>query len=102
MEKDATICKNNEADDRIWQVDQREKKYQGCIQIFKVFVICNKTKRLSSHRYPLKERMMDRMVSYIDLLQQSPPPSRTDDELKPQTSSRLAQCKWSWNNKKAS
>ena len=44
---------------------------------------------LSPHRRPLKDRMRDKTVSYIDLLRPGPPPSRRDDE----TSRRLAKRK---------
>ena len=52
-----------------------------------------KMKRLSPHRLPLKERMKDRTISYVDLLQPDPLPPRTDDEWKPQSSRRLARRK---------
>ena len=36
---------------------------------------------LSPHRRPLKDRMRDKTVSYVDLLRPDPPPSRRDDEI---------------------
>ena len=37
-------------------------------------------KILSQHCLPLKERMKDQMISYIDLLRPDPLPQRMDDE----------------------
>jgi hypothetical protein len=47
-------------------------------------------KGLSPHRRPLKDRMRDKTVSYVDLLRPGPPPSRRDDEKKSEASRRLA------------
>ena len=35
---------------------------------------------LEPHHLPLKDRLKDKTVSYIDLFQPSPPPSRRDDD----------------------
>ena len=43
-------------------------------------------RRLSPHCRPLKNRMRDKTVFYVDLLRPGPPPSTRDDE----TSRRLA------------
>jgi hypothetical protein len=48
-----------------------------------------KRRGLSPHRLPLKERMKDRTISYVDLLRPNPPPPRFDTRRKPQSSTRL-------------
>ena len=35
---------------------------------------CERMKGLSLHRRPLKDRMKDKMISYVDLLRLGPPP----------------------------
>ena len=57
---------------------------------FRNFSFCERMKILSLHRYPLKDRMEDKNVFYADLLRLGLPPSRTNDEIKPQASKRLA------------
>ena len=52
-----------------------------------------KMKRLSFHRLPLKERMKDRTISYVNLLCSNPPPPRSDKEPMRQGCRRLAQQK---------
>ena len=39
---------------------------------------CERMKRLSPHRLPLKERMKDRTISYVDLLHLDPLPTRLE------------------------
>jgi hypothetical protein len=46
-------------------------------------------KILSPHCRPLKDRMKNKMVSYIDLLQPGPPPSRINNKMKREASRRL-------------
>ena len=41
---------------------------------------CEKMKRLSPHRLPLKERMKDCTISYVDLLRSDPLPRRDNDD----------------------
>src|SRR6202022_4131971 len=48
-----------------------------------------KRRGLSPHRLPLKERMKDRTISYVDLLRPNPLP-KMDPRRKPGTSTRLA------------
>ena len=50
-----------------------------------------KMKRLSPHRLPLKERMKDRTISYVDLLHPDPLPPRRIDDPVPQGCRRLPQ-----------
>ena len=47
-------------------------------------------KRLSPHRLPLKERMKDRTISYVDLLRPDPLPTRLEQDPMPRVSRRLA------------
>ena len=47
-------------------------------------------KRLSPHRLPLKERMKDRTISYVDLLRPNPLPTRLEQDPMPRVSRRLA------------
>ena len=47
-----------------------------------------KRRGLSPHRLPLKERMKDRTISYVDLLRPNPLP-KMDPRRKPQASTRL-------------
>ena len=46
-------------------------------------------KRLSPHRLPLKERMKDRTINYVDLLRPNPLPARLEQDPMPQVSRRL-------------
>ena len=50
---------------------------------------CERMRGLWPYRRPLKDRMRDKTVSYVDLLRPGPPPSRRGDE----TSRRLAKRK---------
>ena len=47
-------------------------------------------KRLSPHWLPLKERMKDRTISYVDLLRPDPLPTRLEQDPMPRVSRRLA------------
>ena len=47
-------------------------------------------KRLSPHRLPLKERMKDRTISYVDLFRPDPLPTRLEQDPMPRVSRRLA------------
>jgi hypothetical protein len=48
---------------------------------------------LSLHRRPLKDRMRDKTITYIDLFRPGPPPSRKDDEMKSESSRRFGKRK---------
>ena len=48
-----------------------------------------KMKRLSLHCVPLKERMKDRPIRYVDLFPLDPLPPRSDEDPMPQESRRL-------------
>ena len=47
----------------------------------KVLLFCERMKRLSPHRLPLKERIKDRTISYVDLLHLDPLPTRLEDPM---------------------
>ena len=49
-----------------------------------------KKRGLSPHRLPLKERIEDRMISYVDLFRPDPNSPRLDSRRKPQASTRLS------------
>ena len=55
----------------------------------KTLPIRKKMRGLSPHRLPLKERMKDRTISYVDLLRPNPLP-KMDPRRKPRASTRLA------------
>ena len=55
----------------------------------KTLPIRKKMGGLSPHRLPLKERMKDRTISYVDLLRPNPLP-KMDPRRKPRASTRLA------------
>ena len=58
-------------------------------------------KRLSPHRLPLKERMKDRTISYVDLLHPHPLPTRLEQDPMPRVSRRLALQKMKSENRRA-
>ena len=58
-------------------------------------------KRLSPHRLPLKERMKDQTISYIDLLCPDPLPGRLERGPMPRVSRRLALQKMKSQNERA-
>ena len=59
-------------------------------ELTKVFLFCERMNRLSPHRLPLKERMKDQTISYIDLLRPNPLPARLEKDPMPQVFRRLA------------
>ena len=58
-------------------------------------------KRLSPHRLPLKERMKDRTINYVDLLRSDPLPTRLEQDPMPRVSRRLALQKMKSENGRA-
>ena len=93
LKKDATMCMNGEAnhavdlnEDKLIE-SKKEVKMVG--KTSRSLLFRKRMKRLSPHCRPLKDRMKDKMVSYIDLLRLGPPPSRTD-KMNPQASRSLA------------
>ena len=90
QEKEETRCMNSEANDA---ANLNEDKAIDTEQEVKMGGECSRSlsfpdrmRGLSPHRRPLKDRMRDKTVSYVDLLRLGPPPSRRDDG----TSRRLA------------
>ena len=98
LEKDATRCMDGEVDDVVGlnedkAIDTKEEvKVVG--ESSRSLSFCKRMKRFLPHHRSLKDRMKARMknktVSYVDLLRPSPPPSRTNDKMKPSASRRLA------------
>ena len=58
-------------------------------------------KRLSPHQLPLKERMKDRTISYVDLLHPDPLSTRLEQDPMCQVSRRLALQKMNSENGRA-
>ena len=58
-------------------------------------------KRLFPHRLPLKERMKDRIISYVDLFHPDPLPARLEEDPMPRVSRRLALQKMKSKNERA-
>ena len=58
-------------------------------------------KRLSPHWLPLKKRMKDRTISYVDLLHPDPLPTRLEQDPMPRVSRRLALQKMKSENGRA-
>ena len=52
-------------------------------ELTKDLSFCERMKRLSPHRLPLKERMKDRTISYVDLLRPDPLPTRLEQDPMP-------------------
>ena len=94
LENDATRCMNSEADDEADLNEDKsidtEKEVNVVGKSLRSLLFRKKMKRLSPHHCPLKDQMRDKMVSYVDLLQPGPPPSRKDDGKKSESSKRLA------------
>ena len=76
----------------IIEVDNEEEsndlkqEAEPMVEIPKVFLFCERMKRLSPHRLPLKERMKDRTISYVDLLCLNPLPVRLKQDPMPRVS----------------
>ena len=99
QEKDETRCMNSEANDA---PDLNEDKSIDTEQEVKVvgesprsLSFRDRMRGLSPHRRPLKDRMRDKTVSYVDLLRPGPPPSRRDDEKKSEACRRMETRKYS-------
>ena len=70
---------------------EEEVKVVG--ESLKSLSFCEMMRGLSPHRRPLKDRLRDKTVSYVDLLRSGPPPSRRDDDMKSESSRRFAKRK---------
>ena len=58
-------------------------------KIPKILSFCERMKRLSPHRLPMKEQMKDQTVCYVDLLCPDPLPPRLEDDFVPRVCRRL-------------
>ena len=70
-----------------------EQEVEDVADLPRTLSFCEKMKRLSPHCLPLKERMKDCTISYVDLLCPDPLPPRSKDDLVPRGSRRLPQQK---------
>ena len=97
LEKDATRCVDYEGDDAVILSDNKlydtEDEVKMVGESSRSLSFCEMMKRFSPHHCPLKDQMKDETICYIVLLRPGPPPSRTDNEIKPQTSRKLAKRK---------
>ena len=67
-----------------------EQRIEPMIELTKVLLFRERMKRLCPHRLPLKERMKDRTISYVDLLYPDPLSVRLEEDLIPRVSRNLA------------
>ena len=58
-------------------------------QLTKALSFSKRMKRLLLYRFPLKERMKDRTISYVDLLRPDPLPARLEEDPMPRVSRKL-------------
>ena len=58
-----------------------EQETEPVAEATKVFSFRERMKRLSPHRLPLKERMKDQTINYVDLLRPNPLPTRVEDSI---------------------
>ena len=87
QEKDADVNEDAHLNEEKTTNEEGEVKVVG--ESSRSLSFRERMRGLLPHRRPLKDRMRDKTVSYIDLLRPGPPPSRRDDE----TSRRLAKRK---------
>ena len=66
-----------------------EQQAESKIEIPKVLSFRERMKRLSPHQLPLKERMKDQTINYIDLFHSDPLPSRLEEDRVSQVCRRL-------------
>ena len=83
QEKDDTRCMNSEANDVAHLNEDKaivtEQEVKVVDESLRSLSFCDKMRGLQLHRRPLKDRMRDKMVSYIDLLRPGPPPLKKDN-----------------------
>ena len=77
-----------------------EQEAEPMAEATKVLSFRERMKRLSPHRLPLKERMKDRTISYVDLLRPNPLPTRVEDSI-PRVFRRLVLQKKKSENERA-
>ena len=75
-----TLTKTND-DEESNDVEQGTKPMA---ELTKDLSFRERMKRLSPHRLPLKERMKDRTISYVDLLRPDPLPTRLEQDPMPE------------------
>lgn len=93
LEKVARSCMVSEANDVVNLSDDKSIDVEEEVKVVgessRSLPLCKRLNILSPHHCPLKNRMKDKTVWYVDLLLPGPPPSRNDDEMKLQASKRL-------------
>ena len=80
--------------DIVWtqiEMDGEEEEIKDVVDPSRALSFRKKLKRLSPHRLPLKERMKDRTISYVDLFHPDLLPPRANDNPVPQGCRRLPQ-----------
>ena len=65
-----------------------EQEVEPKVEIPKILSFCERMKKLSPHRLPLKEWMKDRTISYLDLLRPDSLPARLEENCV------LQVCRW--------
>ena len=60
-----------------------EQGTESMAELTKVLSFYERMKRLSPHWLPLKERMKDQTISYVDLLRPDPLPARFEEDPMP-------------------
>ena len=105
VQKDSRNCMDRDVDDAVdlsadipWKINDVDnddnsehlEEVNIAVESPKTLSFRERMRRLLPHRLPLKERMKDRAISYVDLLRSDPLPPKTDDDCKPQSSRRMA------------
>ena len=57
-----------------------EQGTEPMAELIEVLSFCERMKRLSPHRLPLKERMKDQTINYVDLLRLDPLSARLEED----------------------
>ena len=70
--------------------NDKEHKVKDVVDPLKTLSFRERMKKLSPHCLPLKERVKDQLISNVDLLRLDPYPARSDKDLVPRESRRLA------------
>ena len=67
-----------------------EQGTEPMAELTKALLFSKRMKRLSPHQLPLKERMKDQTISYVDFLRPDPLPARLEEDPMSRVSRRLA------------
>ena len=67
-----------------------EQRTELMAELTKALSFFERMKRLSPHQLPLKERMKDRTISYVDFLHLDPLLAKLEEDSMPRVSRRLA------------